>query len=802
MKFRTAAKYIAFLLFPFVFGCNVTKYLGPDDGFLVENEITILKDKKLNKDADINADLYNLFLQKPNDKFLGIPKQYFYYKYGMEADSSAFKNWVNKQFGQTPVVFNDSIMENTAINISNYLHNRGYFEAEVQGIKIFKDRKGKKLKAVYEIDPGVPYTISEIDIFSKDSIINDYLNVLEKSSLLSAGNRLDQNLYNQECQRISQILKDEGYALFGTHFIDNLKVDSTNNEFKVSMEVLKPANAEKHHKYTIGNITIFPDYDPTVEGFVKRDTIGKGIYLLQQNERLIIRKEVLLDAVSFESGDEFSQTKMNQTNRKLGQLEMYGFVNIKRELDPYRPNTLNLKIYLTPNKRFAFGANGELNMSRNGNEETTLLRLFGVSSNISLQHRNLLRGAELFVTSLEAGMALNVKNPRDSLVNNLDIHAKMDLYFPKFVDYLGLWGTMNKIGFVNTNAFNRIKRNSKTHLALAYDNILNFQFFRLHSFNTSYGYEIEGRKNRKLSINMLGLDYFNPSVTERFVNEVFSQSAYLESSFTKQFFTGFLFRDLNFKKVWTNPKYRETRTLGWGVEVSGMEILAANALYNRFNQMDNTVVWSIKTSDTSEPDIKFSQYIKSYLSYTYTKKYNNKTSVAFRAISGIAKPLGYSNSIPFVKQFYVGGPESMRGWLARSVGPGGVRAENGANSFVQSGDIHLEFNMEYRMPLFTLSGILYESAIFLDMGNVWLLYPDEERPQSQLTLENFYKHNAVNTGLGLRLDFTYFILRLDMGIRLRNPYSTIRDGQETYWKTGRQVLKDRPNFNLALGYPF
>ena len=399
-------------------------------------------------------------------------------------------------------------------------------------------------------------------------------------------------------------------------------------------------------------------------------------------------------------------------------------------------------------------------------------------------------------------MALNVKNPRDSLVNNLDIHAKMDLYFPKFVDYLGLWGTMNKIGFVNTNAFNRIKRNSKTHLALAYDNILNFQFFRLHSFNTSYGYEIEGRKNRKLSINMLGLDYFNPSVTERFVNEVFSQSAYLESSFTKQFFTGFLFRDLNFKKVWTNPKYRETRTLGWGVEVSGMEILAANALYNRFNQMDNTVVWSIKTSDTSEPDIKFSQYIKSYLSYTYTKKYNNKTSVAFRAISGIAKPLGYSNSIPFVKQFYVGGPESMRGWLARSVGPGGVRAENGANSFVQSGDIHLEFNMEYRMPLFTLSGILYESAIFLDMGNVWLLYPDEERPQSQLTLENFSKHNAVNTGLGLRLDFTYFILRLDMGIRLRNPYSTIRDGQETYWKTGRQVLKDRPNFNLALGYPF
>ena len=148
MKFRTAAKYIAFLLFPFVFGCNVTKYLGSDDGFLVENEITILNDKKLNKDADINADLYNLFLQKPNDKFLGIPKQYFYYKYGMEADSSAFKNWVNKQFGQTPVVFNDSIMENTAINISNYLHNRGYFEAEVQGIKIFKDRKGKKLKAV------------------------------------------------------------------------------------------------------------------------------------------------------------------------------------------------------------------------------------------------------------------------------------------------------------------------------------------------------------------------------------------------------------------------------------------------------------------------------------------------------------------------------------------------------------------------------------------------------------------------------------------------------------------------------
>ena len=117
----------------------------------------------------------------------------------------------------------NSTMESTAINISNYLHSRGYFEAEVQGIKIYKDNNGQKLKALYEVNPGKPYVISELMYSTRDTTLKEYLEVLESSSFLSPGQRLDEKLYNQEIQRISQVLKDEGYALFGTHFIDRLK---------------------------------------------------------------------------------------------------------------------------------------------------------------------------------------------------------------------------------------------------------------------------------------------------------------------------------------------------------------------------------------------------------------------------------------------------------------------------------------------------------------------------------------------------------------------------------------------------
>ena len=784
--------------------CKVTKYLGPDESFLVENEVVVIGDKDLEKNPDINADLNNLYLQKPNEKFLGIPKQYFYYRFEEEKDTTGFKKWLKTQFGQEPVLFNDSILESTSVNISNYLHSRGYFEAEVTGLKIYKDKRGQKLIARYEIDPKKPYVIDSLVYSTKDEAISKYIPYLQETSLLSPGNRLDQQLYNQESQRINQTLREEGFALFGTHFINRLKVDSTDQAFKVSLEILSPANGKNHSKYTIGSITIYPDYNPSVTDFVKTDTLAPNVFIFQQQENLIIRKEVLLNALAFESGKIYSQNRFNQTNRQLGQLEMYGFVNIKKELDPYNPNTLNLKIYLTPNKRFAFGANGELNVSKFGTNDIEAQRLLGISSNVSLQHRNLLKGAELFITSLEAGVALNFRSRGDSLVNNMDINAAVDLYFPKYVDYLGIMKGLNKTKLINDRAYNTLISNTKTHLGASYSNLLNIQSFSLHSFDIKYGYEITSRKNRLLKLDMLGLDFFNPQIEPAFFDAVISTNGYLRSSFTKQFFTGFLFRDFSFQNKRVTPKYGESASFGFGIELSGLEILGANSLYNRFFNDGPDVEWKIPTAESEDSFIEFSQYLKSYLSYTYTKKYTNKTSFAFRFISGIAKPVGYSSSIPFVKQFYVGGPESMRGWLVRSIGPGGENTGGGPNNFVQSGDIHLEVNAEWRLPLFAFAGINYESAIFVDMGNVWVLYPDSERPTAQLNVENFKKHNAVNTGIGLRVDFTYFILRLDGGIILRTPYNNNPSGAEKYWVRpfSKAVGNKNMNFNLALGYPF
>ena len=169
-----------------------------------------------------------------------------------------------------------------------------------------------------------------------------------------------------------------------------------------------------------------------------------------------------------------------------------------------------------------------------------------------------------------------------------------------------------------------------------------------------------------------------------------------------------------------------------------------------------------------------------------------------RGTAGLAFPYSTSKTVPFVKQYFVGGPYSIRGWSVRELGPGGYEQVNtGTNSqpFFQTGDIKFELGLEYRFDLFWL----FEGALFFDAGNIWTLLEDIDRPGSEFG-NDFYKQIAIATGLGLRFDFTYFILRLDLGYKLKNPYQSVGHG---YW--AHPSLKDmlgQANYNIAIGYPF
>jgi hypothetical protein len=475
---------------------------------------------------------------------------------------------------------------------------------------------------------------------------------------------------------------------------------------------------------------------------------------------------------------------------------MYRFITLKPEVDPQDSAKLNYRLSLARNKKMAIGGEIELNYS---NLAQSTRSLIGIGGNITYRNRNIFRGAELFSTNIQAGVEVNLDRSAGSNFNSANFNWRNNLLIPRFIDPIGFYSFLNSVrpwknGLIGDRTFGWLKEGN-TSVTAGYQYLSLFNLYSFHSLTVALGYDAQPDARRRLQLNHIGLDFFNPTIKPDF-DTILIENIFLRESFRKQLFSGFLFRDYRFTYSRQSP-HGISRVVTHSAELSGLEIFAVNTLYNSLS--NSTGAFELG----KENPLSFSQYAKFEIDASLRYQLATNQQLAFRAATGVAVPYGpFSRQVPYIKQFYVGGPSSIRAWQIRELGPGGYRdpfVEQDTSNlpFYQTGDLKLELSAEYRFDLFWV----FKGAVFIDAGNVWITQKDVTRPGAVFTFDDFTKQIAVGTGIGFRMDFDYFLIRLDFGYKLRQPYP---DEMGRYWlfHNFKDLSFRQITTNFAIGYPF
>lgn len=761
--------------------CNVTKHLDTSKGerLLVSNALELKAERKLSfsERTPLLYQLEGLYKQQPNQRAFGLfrTRLWFWYKY--QNRTSKFAKWAMTRIAEPPTIYDESLTQRTSLNFENQMRQRGYFDAactfETDTINQFK------VKTKYTLTLGKSYRIDSVFFISQDSLVQQVLNLTAGETLLHRGDAVDGQVFEAEKLRVTTALKNRGYAYFTPNFVE-FTGDTTALQTDVTVEVLTPGDTVMHKTYTLGDIAVFSSLLPDVSS-IRQDTTINGIYFASADPKFQVKPERLYQAIALQPSWPYRQIDFDKTNHNLNALGVFRFVTVRPYQDSIQPDKINVAISFRPNKRLALGADADLNSSTSPSLARNLL---GVSSSLSFRNRNLFRGAEHLQSNVQYNVEFGVGAKR--FIFSREFKFQNELIFPRFFDYFGFWRSMHAVRLgqkrvVPTTLFNRMKTDGQARFTLNFNYLNVTDFFAYNLFNTSFGYDIHSGPEHRYNIDQVGIDILRLIDTLKVSNE------FLARSFSDQLFTGFILRSFNYNYAGKANRFGERWAFRFNSDISGLEELAINRLWSLpFGKQ----TWTIAGLD-------FAQYLRLDLDATYTREFRKDLLGAVRIGSGVIVPYGDTKDAPYVKQFFVGGPSSLRAWRIRQLGPGGYYDDKVAQPYYQAGDFRFEFNGELRFPLiWWLKG-----AIFLDGGNIWTLRADVNRPGSQLRWDS-YKNIALGTGFGVRGDFSYFILRVDFGFPLRQPFRTSDNG--SYWlpvPLSKVQLRDF-NPNLAVGYPF
>ncbi len=825
---------LAFICFLFsVLSCGTTQFLGEDEAFLVKNKMVFKGEVKFRSKRLLRQELYYVYKLKPNENFLWVPKEWFYYKLQDTTGRSNFlkrwRSWEMKQFGEQPALLDEELLQATARAMEYYMQGKGFFKARVAYHVDYTGREGKRAVVTYEIAPGPLYRIRQVEYRALDSLLAADVKILERTSLLRGGEPMEESLYRQEVARIVNYFRNNGYARFQARYLSDLEADSVGQTLNLRMDVLPPTEGAHHRRYHVGNIYIYPDYKPTEQSENQIDSLQPGIFFVSDSGRFDMKPEVLLQALAFQPGELYKQSKIDKTRRQLDRLSIFNFVSIKEVPSNADSETLDFHLYLTRAKKYELGGDLEVNTSNN---QLLGRRLFGVVGDVSLRNRNLFHQATHAVLRFNGGSDISVPGLLDGeedAVNAIDIGSQFNMYFPHFTDFLGLWKAGDALGLYGHDFYPALKEKADTRWTFSYSYLKQIDFYTINSLNAQYGFDFHFDNEHFLQVNHLGVNYLSPQTTLHFDTLILRHNPFLQRSFDKQLFTGFLLKELSYAFNGRPNTFGESYFFKGSLELSGLEVLGANVLYNVLSKAPDR---QFALRLPNEEVVDFSQFVRLELAVGHHRRFSPRQAIALRAYVGLAFPVGFTRNVPYVKQFYVGGPQSIRAWLAREIGPGGYIDSLTLNPdsknpllLYQTGDVKIEMNAEYRFQLLNIFGVKFEGATFLDVGNVYTLKADPTRPFSQLlwtprydenqqkTGDNLFRYMAVGSGVGLRIDVTYFILRFDLGLKLRNPYPSYeeQDGQrrEIFWRDlshwkrfDWQLMKQDLNLNLSLNYPF
>jgi outer membrane translocation and assembly module TamA len=682
-------------------------------------------------------------------------------------DGTDLRTWAIGQLGEAPHYYDSLIAESSAERMAAYLVNNGYFVAAVSAEHRIKRKHGSTR---FVVDAGPRYYIHQIRYDIGDSLLKSLIEPQPEKPALAPGMPYGLAAFKAERLRVRDTLLNNGFYTFDRNYVE-FALDSTvgKRQVDVYVRILPPIEDSTHRRYKVGSVTAYPDYQPGRRSVADLDTLyRRGVELVYRQLRF--KPAILLDAIYMRPDDWYVAGDHALTQRKLSELGAFRFVSVqyKEREDSLGQRYLDTYIRLQQSKKQNLAV--ELNANTNFNA------LIGSDLDFSYRNRNLFRNADLFTFNLSSGLETQFAEG-ERFLRSLDFSGSANLNIPKLLLPRALAPPPTKR--------NQLYKLS-TSLSARYTYTRRLAFYTLHSTALTLAYSWQRDSRQAHLVSPVDITLVVPTELTDSFRVVLDNNFLLQQSFQSTIIPA-----AGYTYVFSDPQWRGGRQ---GVLFRGNMEVAGNLINWGWN--------TVQKGENSIGGVSLAQYARISADGRYYQHPSKDQTVAFRFLAAVGVPYGNSDALPFVKQFFAGGPSSIRAWRVRRLGPGGYSVEDTTltgSAFVdQTGDIQLEANVEYRFPIYRY----LEGALFVDAGNIWLLKDDPDRPNGQFQ-SDFYRDIAIGTGLGLRLDFDFFIVRADMGFRVRDPSQQGRNAWlwrdfPSYLDNFNQVTE----FNIAIGYPF
>lgn len=651
---------------------------------------------------------------------------------------SLFRN----PFSRKPVIYDTLQARLSCQDLMTAMQNEGYMNADVS---LNTETKGKKLKVTYLLHPGQPFLIGKVNYDIQDEGVQQLLHLDQTDNQqIKPGMRFTVETLDNERKRIAGLLSDNGYFRFNKDFI-HFTADTVMGRKDIALTL-------QLRKYKPNNNS--PEVDHT------RYLIRDVLFQSNDSDRIHLRKQVLLNATAIKAGRPYDASALQRTYNNFARLQAVKYTNIKFTEVP-DTNLLDCHIQISTNKPSTISFQPE---------GTNTAGDLGAAASITYTNRNLFHGSEqLSIEFRGAYEAITgLEGYQDQNYTEFSVETK--LVFPRFL-----------APFLS-KSFRR-RQTASSEWAVSW-NFQNRPEFHRRVFSSAWRYRwSEPKHHLNYRFDLLDLNYvYMPWISSTFKRD------YLDNAENRNAILRYNYEDIFIMKAGFTVSYTD------GVDAVRANFESAGNLLNGVSKG-----FGFKTNSQGQHtlfNIAYAQYVKFDFDYTHLFQFDKRNALALHAGLGVAYPYGNSTVLPFEKRYFSGGANSVRGWSVRELGPGKFKGTDGRIDFInQTGDVKLDLNAEYRSSLFWK----LQGALFIDAGNIWTLRNYAEQPGGQFKFTEFYKQIAASYGMGLRLNFDYFILRFDVGMKAINP---AYESEKEHWSIFHPKLSRDFDFHFAVGLPF
>jgi outer membrane protein assembly factor BamA len=784
-------------------GCSNTRYLQKNQLLYIKKNMEVKGEAAASERQDIRNSLTSkqLMLQQPNTLLVGTRFKVWLYnqKYNEKKSNWFWNMMLSKRNLEEPVIYDSTKTKESVKRMVSYLNNQGYFYATVDYTESIKRHK---TVVTYHVNTGKSFVINQIDYEIPDTNLLKLVKEGAQFAIIKPGMSYKQESLGSERERLMRLIRNGGYYKFDRDAIEfeidtlhktlfrnlmnpfegivnvyNEKKGQDRPKMDITIKIRNPEDTtSRYQQYTIDSIYVYPDFpsygntaDSTFKVLQRKDLTIR----YRQN---LLKPIVLTRSVLLRKDDNYSLQKTNDAINRLYDLGAWQFVTLQYRESKDKPNTLNSYLFLTPKRRQEIGANFEVSTSSD--------YLLGSGVSLNYRHLNVSRAANQLNISLNTGIEL-IRNQGTWMLQSQEIGGQVSLIFPRFI-------TPFRIKQTNRSTV-------RTRLTAGIDYLTRTNKFYISNLNASFGYEWNETLYKRWIVKPISLNYVGVNLNPAFRDSVVNKNPYLKRSFEPAFIGG-----ENVTYIYSNNDQLHRNHYSYfraNIEESGAWLSGINSIWGRIAKNGNNL--------ESLTNMPIANFVKLELDYRHYWALTTHTTLATRIYGGVGIPYSGSDVMPYIRQFTAGGPNSIRAWRLRTLGPGTYKDTSAtATTFPdQTGDMKLEGNIEYRFNLLRLfnGSVNLKGATFVDMGNIWMLKKDTVRVGSEFKLQNLYHDLAIGTGAGLRLDFSFFLIRLDWGIPVKVPYYT---GNKNGWYLSQWQLgssswrRDNIIWNIAIGYPF